>query len=254
MTLGLSAQTSCKTSGGVALKGSLGWRILIEQGLSAQAQMARDAALAGQTIPTARFFLWQPPAVSLGFKQAAPSWLKSGACTCAGLETVERPTAGGLAFHGSDVSVSVVVPRTINISLCLLMEAVCRNAVALCEHFGVKAKAVLEAAAEKRITYCLTEVSPYAVMIKGKKVAGFALRRFPQTWLIQGSILVRPLPQLLARALPESMAAQLSARAIALAEAAGRWVDEETVAGQWARQWADSWESVLLQALAGDGG
>ncbi len=46
-----------------------GWRIILDDARATNEQMANDERLAGEEIPTARFFLWNPPALSLGFKQ-----------------------------------------------------------------------------------------------------------------------------------------------------------------------------------------
>lgn len=231
-------------------QGSLGWRVLVEHGLSAQEHMARDAALAGETLPTVRFFCWQPAAISFGLKQKPPAWFDQQRFRQAQLEFVERPTGGGIAFHGSDVSLSIIVPRRLQVSLDALMDAVCQNALSLCGSLGVDAHSVIGTSASSRIDYCLTEPSPYAVMIGGKKVAGFALRRFPQTWLIQGSFLVRPVSGPLSQAIPAEVAGQLKAKAVAFSEAAsGSW-DEKKLADFWAQGWAHWWEETLLEALA----
>ncbi len=228
----------------------LGWRILVEQGLSAKEQMARDVALAVETLPTARFFCWEPAAISFGLKQKPPAWFDQRSWQQAKLESVERPTGGGIAFHGSDVSLSVIVPRRLQVSLGALMDAVCQNALSLCESLGVDAHTVLEAPAKGRINYCLTDLSPYAVMIAGKKVAGFALRRFPQTWLIQGSFLVRPISEPLSQAIPAEVLKQLKTKAIAFSEAASGTWDEKKLAVAWAQGWAHWWEETLLETLA----
>ena len=222
------------------------WRIMADETpRSATEQMALDCVLAAEAVPTARFFRWHPPAVSLGWKQPQPEWLGSSVWAAAGLEAVERPTGGGVAFHGSDVSISVTVPRVEKISLHSFMDAVCRSAVALCRSYGADASPLLDAAAASRIMYCLTELSPYAVMIDGRKVGGFALRRFPQSWLIQGSLLIRPLPQMLEHALPSDLLHRLRDRAMTLSEASIDVMDESTVAHRWAASWANWWNTFL---------
>ncbi len=230
-----------------------GWRILIDQGRPAQDQMACDVALAGEPIPTLRLFRWDPPAISLGFKQPPPAWWQPHAWKAAGLAHVERPTGGGIAFHGSDVSLSVIVPRALDLPLAVLMRAVCASAVEVCRAYEVDASPLLDVPATARITYCLGEVSSYAVTINGKKVAGFALRRYPQTWLIQGSLLVRTLPTALARAIPATVRSQLQTRAISLAEAAQRPVHEADVVEEWSRHWPAWWGEITSLRVQGSG-
>jgi len=213
---------------------------LTEHALSAAEQMALDERLANHAEPNVRLFTWNPPAISLGFKQATPQWLDPARWQAAGLELVERPTGGGIAFHGSDVSISIVVPRPSCPSICSLMRTVCESAVRLCGTYGLKAMSVLSVPQAERVEYCLTQPSPYAVFFAERKVAGFALRRFPRSWLVQGSLLVRLLPAMLAGALPQDVRDQLAGRAVALSDAAGRWVDEVEVAQRWSQEFSDA--------------
>ena len=225
--------------------GSPNWRVQVDAPRPAREQMSRDAALAAEAVPTLRLFRWDPPAMSLGWKQPYPEWYVESRWHDAGLELVERPTGGGIAFHGSDVSVSVIVPRGLQLSLEHLMSTVCQVTVRFCRTYGVEATPSLDEKSEGRITYCLTQPSPYAVFIESRKVAGFALRRFPETWLIQGSVFVRPLPPALTRVLPWEVQHQLALRAVALSEVAGMPVNEDGLAQRWAKHWATWWEEMI---------
>jgi lipoate-protein ligase A len=239
-----------------------GWRILREVGGSAGRQMARDEALAREATPTLRLFSWDPPAVSVGRRQRAPAWLRATGWRAAGLEWVERPTGGGLAVHGSDLSVAVVVPRALELPLSLLMSSVCQSAARLCRTFGAPAEPLADVPGCGRVTACLAETSPYAVVVSAppgiataevearRKLGGFALRRYPDTWLIQGSLLIEPLPSVLAQALPPSLARRLAERAVPLAEAAAEPADVPAAMTRWAECWAGWWEEFLLGALA----
>ncbi|MBI4004001.1 MAG: hypothetical protein HY353_03175 [Candidatus Omnitrophica bacterium] len=206
---------------------------------SAAEQMALDERLALEAEPNVRVFTWASPAISLGFKQEPPAWLERARWQADWLELVERPTGGGIAFHGSDVSISVVSPRRPGVSPHSLVSAVCDSATRLCRAFGLHAVADLTTAGAARVTYCLTQPSPYAVFLSGRKVAGFALRRFPNSWLVQGSLLVRPLPPVLAEALPPDVRDQLAKRAVPLSALAVGWVDEAEVAQRWASEWQE---------------
>ena len=203
--------------------------------------MALDVRLAEAARPVVRLFTWDPPAVSFGFKQERPGWLTAPAWIASGCEWVERPTGGGVAFHGSDVSIAVVIPRTWGLALSAVMAAVCESAVKVCERFGVRAHPVLDAPASGRIAYCLLERSPYALTVEGRKLAGFALRRYPQSWLVQGSLLVRPLPTALVRGLPPETMTPLASRACTLEAAAGTPLDLRRVAEGWAVGWPQGW-------------
>jgi lipoate-protein ligase A len=212
--------------------------------------MPIDVALAKRAEPAVRFFTWTPPGVSLGWKQPRPQWLNPDAWRSAGLALVERPTGGGLAVHGSDLSVAVVVPRRPDLPLTALMRTVCESAARLCRSYGAPAEPLLDCPGAGRITYCLTEMSSYAVMISGRKAAGFALRRYPESWLIQGSLLVRPVPGGLEQALPSPVRGAYAARAVPLSEAAGRPVRATAAAERWAGEWIWWWNEALSQELS----
>ena len=227
------------------------WRLLLDGPRPAAAQMAFDERLIGLGVPTIRCFTWYPAAVSLGFKQPPPEWLTSSRWVAQGLELVERPTGGGIAFHGSDVSLSVVVPRGCAVSLERIMRTVCQSAVQVCRAFGAEATPLLDVQTDGRITYCLTQHSPYAVLIGARKIAGFAVRRYADAWLIQGSLLVRRLPGLLARALPSDLLQRIEREAMPLCPFGG--TTEREVARYWSERWSAWWEEgMMTQILKND--
>lgn len=247
-----SPQSVVRSKQGVVRAGQ--WRVLIDHIRSAAAHMACDEQLAQEGVATVRFFTWNPPAISLGWKQVPPAWLQWPRASSLeprahdAFEVVERPTGGGIALHGSDVSISVVIPREWNWPVPTMMERVCGNAVQLCNSYGVQADALLDAPSSGRIAYCLTETSPYAVMVGGRKLAGFALRRYPQSWLVQGSLLVSPLPRRLADNLPADVPEQLQQRATTLSEVTKISLTEAQVIEQWAEVWsAPPFESVAAE-------
>jgi lipoate-protein ligase A len=222
------------------------WRIIVDGVRPAGEQMARDVVLAAEAQPIVRFFWWKPPAVSLGWKQPSPSWVTQAPQEVA---VVERPTGGGIALHGSDLSVSVVVPRELGMPLRTIMETVCACAVKLCQAHGAERVSCADVEAGP-IVYCLTEPSPYAVYLGARKVAGFALRRYPRTWLIQGSLLVAPLPAALAAVLPRDVRQAFEANAVSLAEATQSSLIAETVAATAASCWTRWWEAAMVEPVA----
>ena len=130
------------------------------------------------------------------------------------------------------------------------MRAVYQATAKLCQTYGVETTPSLDEKSGGRIRYCLTEPSPYGVFIAGRKVAGFALRRFPQTWLVQGSVLVQPLPSVITHVLPWDVRCQLALRAVALAEIAGMPVNINDFARRWAEHWPTWWEEALRDQWA----
>jgi lipoate-protein ligase A len=166
------------------------------------------------------------------------------------VDWVERPTGGGLAFHGSDVSVSVVVPRALGLSLAQLMRAVGHAATQLCRSYGAEAVAS-DQPAQGPITYCLAEPSPYAITVGDRKLAGLAVRRYPESWLIQGSLLIQPVPDALRQVVPRDVLEVLARRAISLAEAVKAPMSERDAAHRWAGRWMEWWEDGLIREWAG---
>lgn len=217
------------------------WQILMAEQESAMEQMAMDERLAQQARPTFRLFRWHTPAISLGFKQPIPDWVDRARLASYRLELVERPTGGGIAVHGSDLSCSVVVPRHSSLSLRALMELVCESLTNGVRPFGVDVEWRREVEQPSRITYCLTEDSPYALMVGDRKLCGLAIRRYQASWLIQGSMLVRELPDVFRHLMPAVVSEAFQTRAIPLEEAVGHaGVDEELIAsmiGAWRTTW-----------------
>lgn len=219
------------------------WQVLTNDDFDAAGQMAHDEQLAttAGNSPAVRFFCWSPPALSFGLKQPHPAWFDAGKTEASGLQWVHRPTGGALALHGSDVSWSLVFPQNRGFSLDTLMRRVCECARSLCSHFGVEANALLDAPAAGRVTYCLAETSPYAIMIGSKKVMGFAIRRFPETWLIQASLLIGTLPKPVEAALPDAVRTEYKKRAAALSESAGKKMTAAEVKACCAQNWQQWW-------------
>ncbi len=61
------------------------------------------------TGPTLRFYGWEGPALSLGYRQPAEHW--TGRARAHGLDLVRRPTGGGAVLHGCDLTYSIALPR-----------------------------------------------------------------------------------------------------------------------------------------------
>lgn len=214
-------------------------RILLDAVRSAEEHMALDERLAREGSPLLRLFGWRGPAFSLGRRQALPAWLDAERVRADGIELIERPTGGGLACHGTDLSCAVVALMQIGLRVHALMQRACEAVAAVCASFGVRATSMLDVPADRPITICLAEPSSYAVFSGARKLAGFALRRYPQSWLVQGSLLVRPISKVLLKAMPPSVGQQLLTRAVSLSEAAGSELQEHEVAQRWARLWSE---------------
>lgn len=216
------------------------WRILLADQPSAEAQMALDVDLAQQAGAVIRLFRWQRPSVSVGFKQHPPAWVQHAGAH--GIELVERPTAGGVAVHGSDLSFSVVAPHDPEVPLDALLQSIAEALQGAMTELGVLTSWTHDAESRKRIEYCLTATSPYALMVGSRKLCGLAVRRYPASWLVQGSMLVRELPKAFTRAMPPEVLASFQSRAISLEQAAGRAIGEQELVGALTGAWRKAWQ------------
>ncbi len=202
--------------------------------------MLIDEQLAAQAQPTVRVFQWKQPAVSLGYGQPPPAWVERSWLSTQGVEQVVRPTGGGIALHGSDLSFSVVAPIVPRERVGALMEQVAVRLTRSLRACGVWSEWRQDVECRNRITYCLTEDSPYALMIGKRKVGGLALRRVRTNWLIQGSILMRPLPAVFQRVLPEEVKWSFDTHSISLEEAKGGPLTEFAVVHALRQAWRAS--------------
>lgn len=74
--------------------------------------MALDSCLLDEgAAGTLRFYRWSEPALSVGYFQNVEKTVRSHACRERGLWVVRRPTGGGLVRHGSDLTMSFVMPE-----------------------------------------------------------------------------------------------------------------------------------------------
>ena len=144
-------------------------------------------------------------------------------------------------MHGSDLSCSVAMPLANAPSLKQLMTTVGQTLTDAVSTLEIPARSVGEFEATTRIECCLTEASPYAVMVGQRKLCGLAIRRFPRSWLLQGSMLLRPLPAIFERGLPAEFRRIFDARAISLEEAAGRAVAEDEIIEAIIEAWRVAW-------------
>jgi lipoate-protein ligase A len=87
------------------------WRLLLDPPRSAAWNMSVDEALllhARDEGATLRFYTWERPSVSLGYRQATPEWLER--CGELGVDVVRRASGGGAVLHAGDLTYSVTAP------------------------------------------------------------------------------------------------------------------------------------------------
>ena len=209
--------------------------------------MSIDEALARDAQPTLRLFRWKRPALSLGRNQIRPDWLDRARAAELGIEVVERPTGGGLALHGSDLSCSVVVPLEPHLRLSGVMARICETLSEACRSVGAHVEWVgelLPAGAlggpgtSARIVYCLAQRSSYALYASGKKFGGLAIRRYPRALLVQGSCALHRFPDALMRAMSEDVAHRYANQSTWLEAVSPAPVDDEVLIQSIAQIWS----------------
>jgi lipoate-protein ligase A len=213
------------------------WRLVIdEMPRSGAANMAVDQAIAeacvaGESLPTLRFYQWKPPAVSLGRHQQIDE-IDAAAAAERGYEIVRRPTGGRAILHTDEFTYSVaaalseprlaggVMDSYLNISNALLAGL---RAIGVAAD---KAPATTRAGAD--VSAAFFEVpSAYEITMGGRKLMGSAQSRRAGYALQHGSLpLVGDITRLIDVLILDpptagALRSELAARACTLANALG---------------------------------
>jgi lipoate-protein ligase A len=132
--------------------------------------------------PILRFFDWSRPAISIGYSQRINEVLD---VKKEGIPIVRRPTGGGVVFHGTDVTYSVVLPKRFDVDIkdvYNLIQSWIKNGL---EELGLKATQYKTL--KKGVPgYCSKTPTFGDIMIGDSKVGGLAGRRIRQRILCQG--------------------------------------------------------------------
>lgn len=228
------------------------WRLVIDESpRSGAANMALDQAIAeacvaGESLPTLRFYRWHPPAVSLGRHQSVGD-VNLEAITARGYELVRRPTGGRAILHTDELTYSVagaeseprlsggVMDAYLRLSNALLAGLEMLQVVAVDKAAGtVRAGPNVSAA-------CFEVPSAYEITAGGRKLLGSAQSRRAGYVLQHGTLpLVGDITRLidvlhLAEDESSALRQELSARAGTLAQALG--VGDDSPAVQFDAVW-----------------
>lgn len=222
------------------------WR-LINTGVSdGAANMAVDEAIMrsvaeGMSLPTLRFYGWEPPCVSVGYSQSVRKEVDLERCRERGYTWVRRPTGGRAILHIDELTYSVVAPRGEARVAGDIITSYRRLSLGLVEglrtlHGGVVQADLMEAdGGLEKSAACFDVPSHYEVTAYGRKLVGSAQVRRNGVVLQHGAL---PLEGDVSRlvdvlALPEpdrvALRGKLLERAIALDEVVGRVVPFDEV-------------------------
>lgn len=214
------------------------WRLVVDEtARSGPANMAIDQAIAeacaaGESLPTLRFYRWQPPAVSLGRHQSAED-VDLAHIEKLGYELVRRPTGGRAILHTDELTYSVAGSQDEPRLAGGVMDAYLRLSNALVaglRHLEVMAvdKAAAHVRAGPNVSAACFEVpSAYEITAGGRKLLGSAQSRRAGYVLQHGTLpLVGDITRLIAvlalsQAEATALHQELTLRAGTLAQALG---------------------------------
>ncbi len=161
------------------------WR-LINTGVSdGAANMAVDEAIMrsvaeGMSLPTLRFYGWEPPCVSVGYSQSVRKEVDLDRCRERGYTWVRRPTGGLAILHIDELTYSVVAPRGEARVAGDIITSYRRLSLGLVEglrtlHGGVVQADLMEAdGGLEKSAACFDVPSHYEVTAYGRKLVGSA--------------------------------------------------------------------------------
>jgi lipoate-protein ligase A len=221
------------------------WRILYDPPRDGAYNMAVDEALleetaSGRSLPTLRFFAWEPPTLSLGFAQPVAD-ADRDALRRLGWGLVRRPTGGRAILHTDELTYSITAPESHPLMQGGVLESyqrLSRGLLAGLRLLGVDVQAdAVNRGRAARNPVCFEIPSQYEISAGGKKLIGSAQARRLGGVLQHGAFplcgdLARIL-QALARA--DTTPERIHRRAATLGELLGREISWQEAADAVAR-------------------
>ena len=174
------------------------FRLIKDEPATGAWNMAVDEAIfesvsRGESLPTVRFYAWEPACLSLGYSQSAgdvdESRLKSK-----GWHWVRRLTGGKAILHVDEITYSIVAPINHELVAGTLLESYMRIASGLLEALkllGIKGELNENASlVNSRQTgpICFEVPSAYEITVQGKKILGSAQSRRANAVLQHGTL------------------------------------------------------------------
>jgi lipoate-protein ligase A len=241
------------------------WRLLNTGVADGATNMAVDEAIleavaTGDSLPSLRFYAWQPPCLSVGYAQAARDEVNLDACRARGIDLVRRPTGGRAILHTNELTYSVIVPQNdprVTGGIIESYRRLCQGLLAGLRLLGLD---VVQAGrkplgTEALSAACFDAPSDYEITVGGRKLIGSAQARRRGVVLQHGSL---PLEGDVTRIvdvlnLPdderEAFRTALLARATTLEDALGRAISFDAIAHALARGFA---RSLNLELVPGE--
>jgi lipoate-protein ligase A len=225
------------------------WRLLNTGVSDGATNMAIDesimkAVAEGKSIPTLRFYGWDPPCVSIGYSQTFDEVIDLKRCRDRGYTWVRRPTGGRALLHIDELTYSVIAPQKEVRVAGDIISSYRRLSMGLVEGFRflhgnvVQADRIDDKDKDEKSAACFDVPSHYEVTAHGRKLVGSAQVRKDGIVLQHGAVPLKGDVSRLVDVLVLSeterntLRSKLLERAIALDEVVGRVVpfDEATKA------------------------
>ena len=139
--------------------------------------------------PTLRFYRWQRPTLSLGYRQKDPTWLERSRKL--GLDVVRRVSGGGAVLHAGDLTYAVVAPADCpGLPPGLRASYGWIGAVLLdgLRKAGLDVEPAGGLSDAGELGVCFAGSLGLEIELHGRKLVGSAQRRTPEGFLQHGSI------------------------------------------------------------------
>lgn len=222
-----------------------------------------EACIVGSAPPTLRFYMWSPPAISIGYGQQLESAIDLDRCRALGIDVVRRPTGGLAVLHEYDLSYSVILredespaARGILASYLTVSHALIRGL----SYLGIKAEILplrrASLPSDQASPLCFVTPSSYEVAVQGRKLIGSAQRRMHGVILQHGSLPLSLDLEKLCSVLPPAKdcsvpgaaeAEEYRSHMTSLREAGGRMYSDVEVIAALSRGFAEVWEVELTE-------
>lgn len=242
------------------------WRLLLEREPRTGAwNMALDEAIvdsvaAGESLPTLRFYQWDPPSLSLGKRQLLDD-VDFARCQEAGVDVVRRATGGFAILHTDELTYSIAVKPNDPRAEGAVLDAYRRLSQGLLAGLRLldvpaQMNPAVPGGVHNTSAACFEVPSAYEIVLGERKLIGSAQTRSGGRVLQHGSL---PLHGDIARVVEclrfgredarQSLAVHLRERAATLDAVLGRSVEYEEAAEAMARGFA---QALRLNLVPGE--
>jgi len=235
------------------------WRIINSGKNDSALNMAIDEAImlgviSGESLPTIRFYDWEPATVSCGYNQDVSKEVDFDAVEKGGYGFVRRPTGGRLVLHEREITYSVIAPIEGRLSGSVLESYGVISKALACgmELLGVGVefeKGSLSSHHQRQqANPCFTSSSRLELKYGNRKIVGSAQVRKNNVLLQHGSILLEQNQEKVAYLVPglsseqrTKLASFLKRKTIAINEITQKEISYELAVDYFSKGFVEAW-------------